>query len=81
MEVGQSDEAILARERDGLIAALCLGDAEDLMILRIEDRDGAMVVEDQPTGLRKTAYRRSFCAPTAPGCPNPDGHQSDDPDR
>jgi hypothetical protein len=53
MEVGQSDEAILARERDGLIAALCLGDAEGSMILRIEDRDGAMVVEDQPTGLRE----------------------------
>ncbi len=24
----------------------------------------------------KTAYRRSFCAPTAPGLPNPAGHQS-----
>jgi hypothetical protein len=36
----------------------------------------ALIVDHQPPGLGKTAYRRSFCAPTAAGLPNPAGHQS-----
>jgi hypothetical protein len=46
----------------------------------VVDRDGAVVVDNQPAGIGKNGVSKIFCAPTAPGLPNPTGHQSADPD-
>jgi hypothetical protein len=79
-QVGDPDQSVLACEREGLVAAPSLRDAENSVRSGIVDRDRALVVDYQPTGVGKHRYRRSFCAPTAPGLPNPAGHQSAGPD-
>jgi hypothetical protein len=50
-KIGHPHESILARKRESLIAALSLGHPENPMIAGVIDRDGAVVVEDQPPGL------------------------------
>src|SRR6202790_2678023 len=77
-QVRNSHKSVLAGECQRSISALGLRDAENPM------RSGAYtetVPRSSITSRRvsgKTAYRRSFCAPTVAGLPNPAGHQSSD---
>jgi hypothetical protein len=75
-QIGDPDQSVPACERQGLVAALGLGDAENPVRSRVVD---VIVPWSSITSRRasgNTAYRKLFCAPTAPGMPNPAGHQS-----
>ena len=51
-------EAILACEREGLVAALSLRDAENPMRTRVVDRNRALVIDHQPTGVGKNGVSK-----------------------
>jgi hypothetical protein len=57
-EVGNTDQAVLAGEREGLIAALGLGYAENPMIARVVDGDRASIVDHQAAGVGKDSVSK-----------------------
>jgi hypothetical protein len=67
-KVRNSHEPVLAGECKRPIGTLRQRDTENPMGSRIVYREGALVVDHQAAQVSgKAAYRRSFCAPTAPG--------------
>jgi hypothetical protein len=75
-QVGNPGQSVLAGERKGLVAALRLRDTEYAVRPGVVDGDSAVIIDHQPAGVGKDGVSGSFCAPTAPGVPNPAGHQS-----
>ena len=75
-EVGHLHHAALRCEGKRPLAALNLGNPEDLMIAGIIGGNRATIVDHQATGFGEIAYRRSFWPPTAAGWPNPFGHRA-----
>jgi hypothetical protein len=57
-QVGDPGQSVLACEREGLVAALGLCDAENLVIAGVVDRDGAAVVDNQPAGIGKNGVSK-----------------------
>ena len=63
-------EPFLACEREGLVAALSLRDAENPVRTRIVDRNRALVVNHQPTGVGKNGVSKIILrADSARPCP------------
>ena len=79
-QVGNSDQAVLTGEREGLIAALGLCHAENPMIARVVNGDGPLIIDHQAAAVGEDSVSKIVLCATAPGLPIPVGHQSRDPE-
>jgi hypothetical protein len=65
-KVGNSDQAVLAGEREGLIAALGLCHAENSMIACVVNGDHALIIDHQAAAVREDSVSKIvLCADSA----------------